>query len=255
MKKSLFFILALSGSLPSFAQSILTPVPDTPVSSNVVVQNQVRTFSYAQTKQFNLSGVTLGFGAGPHTTFGKLNEYSLSPDTNRALHVEGAAKSGFVISSVITVRLGRVAKQKGSGKLLSQQKINTKVKQLNISGDDFSDQDMEDVKAKPHERWAINLAINLADVTGSGLAFNKYIDGGLGVGYYFNDHIQLGAFFDLMRYRQLRQYIVDQYAGKSIPNGGGIHTALDPTDNSLFTTKTFAGVSLKLIYTLNATND
>lgn len=190
----------------------------------------------------NLSNVTIGFGAGYSYILSEMDEYSLSTDTVHALKVSPVTGGGFVISSVITVRLGKVAKVSGSNKLYSQNEI----AKLDLSKTSVS----SDEEADPGERWTLNLAINLAEVNSEGLSFNKAIDGGLGLGYSFSDNIQLALFLDCVRVRQLRPYIVDTYKDLPIPKGKDVYTALDPNDNELFTTRTMTGVSIKLVYTL-----
>lgn len=194
--------------------------------------------SHAYAQPSNLANVTLGFGSGYSYVFADADEYSLTTDTMRALKVSKAPKGGFVISSIITVRLGKVATAPHSNKLLSQSKIAAHGAAAANNGADFKD------------RITLNLAINLADVNSDGLSFNKPVDGGLGLGYSFSDNVQVALFLDVIRVRQLRPYVVENYKDKPIPNGTDNYTALDPNDNELFTTKNLFGVSLKVIYTL-----
>lgn len=191
----------------------------------------------------SLSNVTLGFGAGYSHILSNMDEYSLSTDTLHALKVSPASKGGFVISSVITVRLGKVASKSGESTLYSQKKVNGKVadaKAISANED----------KAELKERLTLNLAINLAEVKSDGLSFNKPIDGGLGLGCYLSSDIQVALFADFVRVRQLRPYVVSSYENQPIPKGTDVYTALDPSNNELFTTKTMVGVSVKLVYTL-----
>lgn len=200
--------------------------------------------STAQTAA-NLSKFTIGFGAGYHVSLGQVQEYSLTTDSAHTLRIEDASRGAFVISSIITVRLGDVTTvEKSGGRLFSPVEIE--------AGEEYTARDLSDdnAPATPRQRWTINLAINLAEISAEGSAFNKAIDGGLGIGYAFTDLVQIGAFLDVQRVRQLRQYAAREYRGKSIPQATGIYTALDPADNNLFTMRTFAGVSVKLIFTL-----
>lgn len=197
----------------------------------------------AQETPSSLSNVTLGFGAGYSHILSNIDEYSLSTDTLHALKVSPASKGGFVISSVITVRLGKVASKAGDSRLYSQSKL------YNIQVQKYKD-DPTKYRAKCEERLTLNLAINLAEVKSDGLSFNKPIDGGLGLGYYLSSDIQVALFADFVRVRQLRPYIVSSYENQPIPKGTDVYTALDPSNNELFTTKTMVGVSVKLVYTL-----
>lgn len=221
--------------------------------SKLILRNTALTlavlFSLSCNAQTELSGVTLGFGAGYNFLFHPVMEYSLSTDTQHLLHIDKGASGGFVISSIVTVRLGKVSKRAGTSVLFSQQKIIA-----NPGRSAFTLANRPLLEASPHERWALNLAINLAEVNTSGLTFNKQVSGGLGAGYFVNNATQISAFLDVTLARQLRQSVVDQYEGKAIPKGNDVYTALDPADSDLFTTRPFWGVSLKLVYSLPNSN-
>lgn len=199
----------------------------------------------------NLSNVTFGFGAGYSYSFFDKKEYSLSTDTVHALKIGNTTNAGFVISSTITVRLSKVASKPASNRLYSQDAIlkTMKANAANKAGTP-EEVDNEENEAKWYEKFTMNLAINLADVNSDGLSFNKPVDGGLGLGYSFGDNTQIALFFDVVRIRQLRDYVAEDYVNKPIPKGKDVYTALDGNDNELFTTKTASGLSVKLIYVI-----
>jgi hypothetical protein len=184
------------------------------------------------TQAQELQGVTFGFGAG----FNKLNQdiynYSLSTDTFHTLEIQKLSKTSFVISSVLSVKLGKLKTPTNSIKLLR-------------AGEGENEPDFG-------ERLAINIALNLLEINSDNISFNKNIDGGLGLGYFLNNYVQLAVFYDLVRIRQLRDNIQNAYLGKSIPNGNEVFNALDEKNNDLFYNKTFTGYSFKVIFRLGS---
>lgn len=176
-----------------------------------------------------LNGVTFGFSAGFNQLWHTMYGYGLTTDTGHILKRQPLSRSSFVISSVITVKFGKLKTPKNSTKL------------LNASGE---------ISPKPKERLAINLGLNLLEVNTEQVSFNKSIDGGIGLGYFLNEYIQLAVFYDLVRVRQLRDYIQSAYLDKPIPNGKEFFNALDENNNDLFYYKTFTGLSFKMIFSL-----
>ena len=101
------------------------------------------------------------------------------------------------------------------------------------------------------ERLAFNIGLNLAEISSENISFNKQIDGGIGLGYFVSPSIQVAGFFEVVRTRQMREYIINQYGGKPIPKGNEFYNALDPSDNNLFFNKTFTGFSIKVVIAIN----
>ena len=210
-----------------------------------------------------LKGVTFGIGLGWNYLVNAPNEYFLSPDANHTLQVQSLSHSSIVISSMINIKLGDLAlqnQQKGSttkqrlvsGKrsVIKKATANdwTSKSFINSAGDPVTPPTQED--AEWYERFAINVGLNIAEVNEGSISFNKAIDGGIGLGYYLNDFTQIGVSFDMIRIRQLRNYIVDNYLDKPIPNGNDVYNALDQNDNNLFYNKYFGGCSVKIIFSL-----
>ncbi len=180
-----------------------------------------------------LNGVTFGFGAGFSKTSQTAYSYSLTTDDQHHLVTQALSKNGFVISSVLTVRLSNLKTETNSHKLLKANSTTTEA-------------------AGWKEKLAINVSLNLVEINSDNLSFNKNIDGGLGLGYMVNDFVQVALFYDLIRLRQLRDHVKDNYLGKSIPNGTDILNALDEKNNDLFYNKTFTGFSFKIILSLGS---
>jgi hypothetical protein len=191
-------------------------------------------YLHAQAQELN--GVTIGFGFGASRFNQQPSDYSLSPDSNR-LVVQPLSRTNFVISTVLTIKFNKLSEkmEKGSRSILS----------VNSSGSEDP--------AKWNQRFTFNVGINLADVSSTNVTFNKQIDGGVGIGYVFTNNVQLAGFFDIIRQRQMRDYIVEKYEGRPIPNGttNENYNALDVSDNKLFYNKTFTGFSIKVVIALN----
>jgi hypothetical protein len=206
----------------------------------------------AQTTE--LKGVTFGLGMGYSYLTKAPNDFYLTTDAAHKLQVQALHKSSIVISSMITIKLSKLATQEqedGSREkkvLVSANRTKKSVRSEGI----FRAKEGKVTNEKPcfKERLAINISLNLAEINSNDISFNKSIDGGIGLGYFVNDFTQVALFYDMMRVRQLRDYIVDNYKDKSIPNGTEVLNALDQTNNNLFYNKYFSGVSLKVIFAL-----
>ena len=100
---------------------------------------------------------------------------------------------------------------------------------------------------------AVNLVSYASNATGTATGFNSRLDLGLGLGFRFGDHFQLGLFVDLASQRFLRESY-KQYLGKPVPDYKPSQnlTALDLTDDHYFVSRTVPSFSFKLIYTITA---
>ena len=197
-------------------------------------------FAFAQ-NTVDLKDVTFGVGIGPAYSFDQVYDYSLTTDAAHMLKLQPLSKGAFVISSVMIVKLKKLSVDPVRNNLVAQSKKTEYAKDSKTttpSTAGFAD------------RFSIIVGINLADIS-SNISFNKSINGGLGVGYFVADNLQVGLFWDISQVRQLRNYVVAAYQDKSIPNGDGTnYNALDPTDNNLFYNKTITGLSFKLIFSI-----
>jgi len=192
---------------------------------------------YSQTE---LRGVTFGIGTGFSRVSNTIYDYSLSPDTTNSLKLQALNKNRFVISSVISIKFGKLGVEKGNNK--------SQLTNLNKKNDAGSKTEYK--PAKPWNRLAFNIGLNLLEVNSENFSFNKSIDGGMGLGVFMNEFTQIAFFVDLIRVRQLRDHIVGSYENKPIPNGKENYNALDVNDDKLFYGKTFTGFSLKVIFSI-----
>jgi len=218
----------------------------------------------------DLNGVTFGFGAGYSHTRDNIYDYSLTTDKDHNLKLQPLSKQAFVISSVIMVKMGKIAVDQNANTFVKQSKTtdyNSLIQQkynLNRQNDFLADSSTSDfVKSKKLDKsvqglagvsfWehlSINLALDLVNVAPD-VSFNKNVNGGIGVGYFVTENVQVAAFYDVSRISQLRDYIVNSYENKPIPKGDGTnYNALDSKDTNLFYNKTVSGWSVKLIFSL-----
>jgi hypothetical protein len=228
----------------------------------------------------DLNRVTVGFSAGYSHNLDNTYDYSLTTDANHYLKLQALNKNAFVVSSVFTVKLGKIAADDGSDQLIKHsQKVayNSRIRFLKQKNDSLSDKlaitkkdkalgknlssqidqnkaSMQAIadssKANFSDRLSLNVALDLANVN-SNVTFNKKVSGGIGLGYFLTSDVQIAVFYDISSISQLRDYIVNNYQDKAIPNGSGtVYNSLSTSDNSLFYNKTISGFSLKLIFSL-----
>jgi hypothetical protein len=131
--------------------------------------------------QTDLHGVTFGFGTGYNLLNKNSNSYSLSIDSSHALKMQKLSRNSFVISSALSIKSSKLKVDEHTNKLLKANSADN----TNHTAD-FKD------------RLSINVSLNLLEINSDNIFFNKNIDGGLGFGYFLNEHVQLSLFYDLV---------------------------------------------------------
>jgi hypothetical protein len=216
----------------------------------------------------DLNGVTFGFGAGYSYTFNHMYDYSLTTDGNHNLKLQPLSNGAFVISSVVMVKLSKLAFDPTNAKLVkqskkgeytvAQNKAETQYQQLlksNAAVDSTNYSHLKNIAKKAAgvsflDHLSINMALDLVNISPNA-TFNQSINGGLGLGYFITSNLQAAIFYDVSRLSQLRDYVVDSYQDKPIPNSSTTtYNALSTTDNNLFYNKTVSGISFKLVFSL-----
>jgi hypothetical protein len=207
------------------------------------------------TSQTPLKGVTFGFAAGYHYSLSRTYDYFLVPDDNYKLNITTQPRGAFVISSMINVKVRKLVYARGA--------INRAVESIDSYQDDnqMFEMDGKSVKTKVvrtatrftkanwKDKITFHVGLNLAEIAPS-VTFNKTIDGGIGIGYLLSENSHLVLMADFTKNRKMRQYFVDKYEGKSIPNGSVVYTTLNADDVNLFQNKTDFGLSLKIVFSL-----
>ncbi|MBO9583865.1 MAG: hypothetical protein J7574_06875 [Flavobacterium sp.] len=184
------------------------------------------------------SRLTLGIGIGANHLFKNIYDYSLTTDANYNLKITELNKNSIVVSPVIIFRLGEIKMKEEEGKKTFVEI--TKNKQE------------KELPWNSYKRLSLLLSTDLLNIQSDKISYNKQIDGGIGIGYSFSPSLMAGIFYEIKSYRQLREYIVEQYENKPIPNGTGFYNALDDTNNSLYYNKQVEGLSLKLIFNFSS---
>lgn len=164
--------------------------------------------------------MTFGFGIGWSYLANNPKDYFLTSDASHKLEIQKLGRSSLVISSSVSIKFGSLSLQNQSDWIIdkevlvsSKRTLNAPVGFASVAGG------ITYAKPKFSERLSLIVALNLAEVDGGEVTFNKAIDGGLGIGCYVNEFTQFAVFFDMIRYRQMRDYFVNEYKGKSIPTG------------------------------------
>jgi hypothetical protein len=239
MKRLFITILTVLPAFSEAQEKTETIIYD---SFGIVTKSIVTTKTGPAIKELN--GVTFGIGMGWSYMFNKPKDYFLTPDSFH-LQSQELSHSGIVLSSVISIKLGKVAEQ--DGKLINYKDVDH-MTNLIKSGE---------AKLSLWERLAVNISLNLAAIDNGDITFNTSIDGGIGIGIYFTKAVQAGLFYDMLRVRQMRDYFVETYEGKPIPNGNdnGVINALDQNNNNLFYNKYYSGISLKVIFSVGNKKD
>ncbi len=116
-----------------------------------------------------------------------------------------------------------------------------------------------DFKPRKKDRWedaewllnriGVISSIKLVELSGDSdlLISEEKIQGGMGIGFKFNNNLFLAWSYDLRRRRELRDFFE---VGKKILKGGTPLENLDLDDDTLFTSKVRGIHSLNLIFTL-----
>jgi hypothetical protein len=82
---------------------------------------------------------------------------------------------------------------------------------------------------------------------GNGSIFNQKIDGGLGLGYRINDDLQVALTYEMISYRQPREFLFD-LKGKELTESGQAITTINPDDNNYFRDRYMPSFSFKFFY-------
>jgi len=177
-------------------------------------------------------GIDFGVSLGFNTVFDKIFDARISPLDNK-LKITSIPKAAFLISTGLSVPLTK-------GKLGGRY-----YRKLNEDGNLVGP-----VYYVPYGLCfvaTVNLVTFNSSATGS--IFNQKIDGGLGFGYRINDNFQLALTYEMISYRQPRQFLLDNYNEQTLksPNGD-IITSINPDDNNYFQDKYMQSLSIKFFY-------
>ncbi|MEM7084604.1 MAG: hypothetical protein AAF489_00385 [Bacteroidota bacterium] len=106
------------------------------------------------------------------------------------------------------------------------------------------------------EKWNKDLGfyanINLAEIASDGnfeSIFNQQIEGGMGLTYRLSEDFAIGAGYEFIFHRRIRDYVFNS-VGDQIVQRGNVLTELDESDDSLFRSDNVHAWSVKFIFYL-----
>ena len=180
-------------------------------------------------------GIKFGVSMGFNQTFDDLFDARISPIDTTVL-LEKTSNTSFLLSTTLSFPI--LSKFLGGGSYY---------RKLDANGDPVGDPYF--VPSGLSIIATINLVTFNSALGGAGL-FNQKLDGGLGLGYKFGDNVQLALTYEMLSFRQPRQYI-KELEGQTVNVGGSNITTLSVDDNDYFIDKYVPSMSIKVIYLLN----
>lgn len=179
-------------------------------------------------------GVDFGISLGFNSVFDNIYDARVSPLDNK-LKINSIPKSAFLISTGLSVP---ITKGKFGGRYY---------------------QELQEGKAVDKVYYVpyglcfvatINLVTFNSAATGS--LFNQKLDGGLGLGYRVNDNFQLALTYEMISYRQPREFLLNNYNDKILTNpSGDIVPSINIDDNDYFRDKYMPSISFKFFYLIS----
>lgn len=186
-------------------------------------------------------GIDFGISLGYNFVTENLYEARISPIDNRLL-VSDATKTSFLLSTAIAVPLFSIG-----GKYYT--------KTINTKTTEGKDDKLVTGYRLPYGIYLVG-TVNLASFNGAseGTVFNKKIDGGLGIGYRFNEDFLIAGTFEMVSVSQPRDFLINSYKGQVINVNGQTLTSLQQDNGDFFHDKYCPSFSIKIVYLLRKTN-
>ncbi len=188
-----------------------------------------------QFDNINTKGIKFGISMGFNQTFDDLYDARISP-IDTTLVLQKTSNTSFLLSTSLSFPI--LSKYLGGGSYY---------RKLDANGDPVGDPYF--VPSGLNVVVTINLVTFNSALGGSGV-FNQKLDGGLGLGYTFGDNVQLVLTYEMISFRQPRDFLT-QYNGQTIPVGNTNLSSLSIDDNDYFIDKYVPSISLKVVYLLN----
>lgn len=231
-------------------------LPEAFVLENLIEVTKDKLGEEAAEKIIKINPLKVGLGVGINQALDPIKEVTYSP-VDSIVHLRKIKRTSFVISSTLSFEifsgarkvrnLDPALKENGSqaqdsdkvGKILSKGQI---VKQAAKDG-------TPTYLFKPNG-WNLLLSINLATFESAATKapeFNLRVNGGIGIGYSINSHVQVGLLAEFTKRRQPYNHFKDiegQKLDDSYPNSV---ITLDKTDDNLYFTDYVPSLSLKVV--------
>ena len=209
--KKITLLIALFAVCTVLAQDDTVKKKD---SLEIKVDNLIEKFEKKKKIQFGFSiGYRQAFSIGEADKF--LAEASISP-IDSTLQVELINRHSFLVSAVISVY------------------------------------PFDGKTEKWHKDLGAYANINLAEIASDGnfqSIFNQKIEGGMGLAWRFSDEFAIGAGYEFIFHRRIRDYVFNS-VGKQITVQGNVLTELDESDDSLFRSDNVHAWTVKFIFYL-----
>jgi hypothetical protein len=180
-------------------------------------------------------GIKFGVSFGFNQTFDDLVDARISP-IDTTLTLQKTSKTSFLLSTTLSFPI--LSKWLGGGRYY---------RKLDASGKAVGDPYF--VPSGLSIVTTINLVTFNSALGGAGL-FNQKLDGGLGLGYTFGENVQLALTYEMISFRQPRDFL-KKLEGQTVEVNGSNLSTLSLDDNDYFIDKYIPSVSLKIVYILN----
>jgi hypothetical protein len=193
------------------------------------------TLTEDQEKNAEVKGIDYGISLGFNRTTDKLYDANISP-IDTTLVLQSLPQTSFVLSTTISYPL--FGKKMGYGHYY--QKV------------DKNGNKVDDPYFSPRGLClvaTVNLATFNSAVGGAGL-FNQKLDGGIGLGWYLGDNVQIALTYEMISYLQPRDYI-RKLEGKQIIGHGEKLTSLPTNNTDYFINRYQQSFAFKIIYLLS----
>ena len=180
-------------------------------------------------------GIKFGVSFGFNQTFDDLVDARISP-IDTTLTLQNTSKTSFLLSTTLSFPI--LSKWLGGGNYY---------RKLDGAGKPVGDPYF--VPSGLSIVTTINLVTFNSALGGAGL-FNQKLDGGLGLGYTFGENVQLALTYEMISFRQPRDFL-KKLEGQTVKVSGTNLSTLRLDDNDYFIDKYLPSASLKIVYVLN----
>lgn len=220
------------------------------ISSTEAIKNSdsTKAESNADKVDYKLKGFNLGLGIGGSLTLNQnLVSPTISPLDNK-LQIDNNSNTNFTLTTLFMIPMigaNRIEKRANAGK------------DLRATVYQYGTKDKDNTTyVVPHGPYLI-FNINYNDFTkaASVKPFNQTINGGMGIGWRFNDFALAALTLDATSYKQPKQFLMDN-VGKTLQTADGKNiTTIDTNDTNYFKDITAWSLSLKIVYILTPSSN
>lgn len=220
--KSYFFTITMLLSFCSYSQNI------TKLTEEEGKEIEKKEHLEAKVNRKVIFGVSLGY----LTVFDEIYEARISPINNKII-IDKLTRQAYLLSTGVAIPFGNMGKLGGAY-----------YRKLDEKGKPYGN--LYYVPSGLHFVASVNLVMFNSAATGS--IYNNRLDGGLGVGYRASEDFLLSLTYEMISYRQPREFILKDYKEKAIEIDGKVLTALAEDNNDYFRNRYMPAISFKFVY-------